>query len=213
VPDAMTRAMSDIVIQKKIITCDVCSQPYEVSDGMTTSYVCERCGKVHRLHPKSAHRTLAFSLTALIFYFPANLFPFMTMELYGNRTSSTIWGGVVSLTKAGSVFLAIIVFLASILIPLIKLIVLFYLSATARSAHHQRFKTKLYHIIEAIGRWSMLDIFLLAVLVAVVKLSHWTTVEPEIGSVLFASVVIFTLLASANFDPKLIWEDLDEKHD
>lgn len=137
----------------------------------------------------------------------------MTMELYGNQTSSTIWEGVLSLKDSGSPFLALIVFLASMLLPFIKLIVLFYLSLTAHTSHNPKFKTWLYHFIEAIGRWSMLDIFLLAVLVALIKLGHWTYVEAEIGAGLYALVVIFTLLASANFDPKLIWEGFDDEKD
>ena len=135
----------------------------------------------------------------------------MTMELYGSRTSSTIWEGVVSLYDSGSPFLAVLVFLASMLVPFLKLVVLFYLSLTAHTSHHPRFKTWLYHFIETIGRWSMLDIFLLAVLVALIKLGHWTYVEAEIGAGLYALVVIFTLLASANFDPKLIWEGLNDE--
>lgn len=149
---------------------------------------------------------MVFSLTALIFYLPANLFPFMTIELYGNRHSSTIWEGILSLMDAGSWAIAAIVFLASMFIPLLKLIILFYLSLTARNGKNQHFKTSLYRFIEAIGRWSMLDIFLLAVLVAIMKLGPWTTVEPEIGSLMFALVVVFTMLASANFDPQLFWE-------
>ena len=197
--------------EQPILTCDVCDNPIPSVKDATLTLECEKCGKHHHVRPKSSTMTLICSLTALIFFLPANIFPFMTMELYGNRNSSTIWQGVVSLADSGSWFLAVIVFLASILIPLVKLAVLFYLSLTAKNNHRQRLKTRLYHIVEAIGRWSMLDIFLLAVLVAMVKLGHWTTVEPEIGAGLFALVVIFTLIASANFDPKLIWEDIDEK--
>lgn len=135
----------------------------------------------------------------------------MSIELYGSRNTSTIWEGIVSLTKNGSVAIAIIVFLASLLIPFLKLAILFYLALTANTKKHPLFKTRLYHFIEAIGRWSMLDIFLLAVLVAIFKLGPWTTVEPKIGSLLFALVVIFTMLASATFDPTLLWEN--EEHE
>lgn len=157
--------------------------------------------------PHSTAWTLSFSLTALIFYLPANLFPFMSIELYGNTNTSTIWSGIVTLTQSGSWAIAVIVFLASILIPFIKLVILFYLSLTAQNQHHRRLKARLYRFIEAIGRWSMLDIFLLAILVAILKLGPWTNVEPEMGSLLFALVVIFTMLASAKFDPQLIWEE------
>jgi paraquat-inducible protein A len=203
--------MESTTAPTEILKCDVCAHSITSLGDTRVIIACERCGKHHRIKPKSARMTLVFSITALIFYVPANVFPFMTMELYGNITSSTIWQGVVSLKQSGSWFLALIVFLASIVIPLIKLVVLFYLSLTANNTYNQRFKTKLYYIIEAIGRWSMLDIFLLAILVAIVKLGHWTSVKPDLGATLFALVVIFTLFASANFDPKLIWEDINEE--
>lgn len=153
---------------------------------------------------KSLASTLAFSLTALIFYIPANFFPFMTIELYGHRNSATIWGGTVSLVNGGAWAIAAVVFLASIVIPLLKLLALFYLSFTSHNGKHPEFKIWLHKVVEVIGRWSMLDIFLLAVLVAIMKLGAWTRVEPELGSLMFLLVVVFTMLASAQFDPKLI---------
>lgn len=155
----------------------------------------------------TAKKTMAFALTALIFYLPANIFPFMTIELYGQRNSATIWGGVKTLAESGSWPVAIIVFLASIFIPLVKLVILFYLSATYKNGKRMRFKLNLHRFVEAIGRWSMLDIFLLAVLVSIMKLSHWTTVEPEPGALMFAMVVVFTMLASSYYDPELILEE------
>lgn len=131
----------------------------------------------------------------------------MTMEIYGTRTSSTIWSTVVSLSESGSWFISMIIFLASLVIPFLKLVILFYLSMTANNQKNIYLKTQLHRAIERIGRWSMLDIFLLAVLVAVMKLGPWTSVQPEIGSVFFALVVIFTMLASAGFDPKIFQND------
>lgn len=151
--------------------------------------------------------SLAFSLTALIFYVPANMLPFMTIELYGNRQSSTIWQGIVTLVDSGSITVAVVVFLASILIPLLKLLILFYLAASTGHNNNRVFKLKLLSFVETIGRWSMLDIFLLAVLVSMMKLGRWTTVQPEAGSALFTLVVIFTMLASASFDPRTLQED------
>jgi paraquat-inducible protein A len=141
-------------------------------------------------------RTLSFSLTALIFYVPANMFPFLTMEIYGNRNSATIWDGVEALMHSGSWTVAIIVFLASILIPFLKLAILFYLAVTVTTEKNNSFKMQLHTIVDNIGRWSMLDIFLLAIMVSVMKLGTWTSVEPEVGSLFFALVVIFTMLAS-----------------
>ncbi len=188
--------------------CRICSNTILLPENSDEPVVCERCGETaHHHKPKSVNATIAYSLTALIFFIPANLFPFMTVELYGNRNSSNIWQGVVSLIEDGSWPIGLVVFLASLVIPALKLIALFYLSFTARSYTSSRFKTKLYHVIEAVGRWSMLDIFLLAVLVAIMKLGHFTSVEPEIGSLFFALVVIFTMLASASFDPQLLWKE------
>lgn len=163
--------------------------------------------------PKSATATLAFSLTALIFFVPSNLYPFMTIELYGNRNSSTIWGGIMSLVDDGAWPIALIVFLASLVIPVLKLLILFYLALTATNKSNPKLKNQLYNIVEAIGRWSMLDIFLLAVLVSIVKLGRWTTVEPGPGSYLFALVVIFTMLASASFDPQLLWKETNAENE
>lgn len=135
----------------------------------------------------------------------------MTVELYGNMTRATVWGGIVSLAESGSYPIAIVVFIASILVPIVKLAILFFLTFSAGTPYHRRFKMSLYSFVESIGRWSMLDIFLLAVLVAVMKLGHFADVRPEPGAVMFLLVVIFTMLSSAYFDPRLIWED--PKHD
>jgi paraquat-inducible protein A len=175
---------------------------------------CARCGHTDKRHARhSARLTFFFSLTALIFYFPANIFPFMTIEMYGRRNSSTIWSGIVSLMEQRSYFVGVVVFLASMLIPVMKLLILFYLSLAGENGRHARFKMRLYQFVEAIGRWSMLDIFLLAILVGLVKLGHWTTVTPEKGSGLFLLVVIFTMMASAFFDPRILWEKQNEKTD
>ena len=156
--------------------------------------------------------TLSLSLTALILYIPANIYPFMTIEMYGIRNTSTVWSGIVSLADSGSWAIAIIIFLASILIPLLKLLILFYLSFSAQNGQHAKFKLQLYKFVEAIGRWSMLDIFLLAVLVAILKLGPMAHVEPGLGSFMFLLVVIFTMFASAVFDPQVLGEKLDDKN-
>ena len=163
-------------------------------------------------NPASSTLTLSLSLTALIFYVPANIYPFMTIEMYGIRNTSTVWSGIVELADSGSWAIAIIIFLASILIPLLKLLILFYLSFSGHNGQHTKFKLQLYNIVEAIGRWSMLDIFLLAVLVAILKLGPMAHVEPGLGSFMFLLVVIFTMFASAVFDPKILGEKSDDKN-
>lgn len=192
----------------------MCSNSIPVLNKEVSSVACERCGhENHLIVSKSARLTIAFSLTALIFYVPANIFPFMTIEMYGRRNSSTIWQGVVSLVEGGSLLIAFVIFVASILVPALKLLILFYLSMVAKKGQHARFNTKLYHFVEVIGRWSMLDIFLLAVLVAILKLGKWTSVQAELGSLMFLFVVIFTMLASAYFDPQILWSEKDETTD
>lgn len=187
--------------------CPCCAFPMAVPKNCSHALDCERCGHVTNVFkPKSIQATLIFSLTSLILFIPALYFPFMTFEFYGNRNSSTIWGGVKTLINDGSWAIGLIVLFASIVIPLLKLVILFYLALTSQNSYNAKFKTRLYHIIEALGRWSMLDIFLLAVLVAIMKIGM-TRVEPEVGSLLFALVVIFTMIASASFNPQLLWKE------
>lgn len=202
--------MSDIILH-----CPICANNIslnKISLGPNDSKIsCDQCRyQPVRLKYKSISRTLAFTLTALIFFIPANTLPFMTIELYGSRNSATIWSGVVTLTESGSWFIAAVVFLASIVVPIIKLLSLFILCLPSSKQKYSLAKTQLYLALELIGRWSMLDIFLLAVLVAIMKLGPWSRVEPEAGSWMFALVVIFTLLASASFDPRLLWKDKNE---
>lgn len=128
------------------------------------------------------------------------------MDYYGAYSESTVWDGCVRLFQDGMWFVAIIVFLASIVIPLFKLLGLFVLVTTAKSARWQRERTQLYRFIDVIGPWAMLDVFLLAVLVAIVKLEQLATILPGPGLIAFTSVVLLTILASMSFDPRLIWD-------
>jgi paraquat-inducible protein A len=125
----------------------------------------------------------------------------------GAYSESTVWDGVVSLARSNQWFVAVIVFLASIAIPLVKLVSLFYLVASAqlRSRALPRLRTRLWRFVDVIGPWAMLDVFLLAVLVALVKLRTLATVLPGPGLTAFCAVVVLTILASATFDPRLIW--------
>jgi paraquat-inducible protein A len=129
--------------------------------------------------------------------------------MYGAESENTVWEGVKLLWKDGDIIVAVIVFMASILIPLLKLLGLFILVIAARHREKLRSRKQLtwiYLLIESIGRWAMLDVFILAVLVSVVKLHKLATVVPGKGLLAFTCVVVCTLLASASFDPQLIWE-------
>jgi paraquat-inducible protein A len=189
--------------------CDLAVAVEDLHPGMRA--VCPRCGsRVAQRKADSLHRTAALSLAALVLYVPANIYPILRMDYYGVHSESTIWDGCVRLFQDGMWFVAVIVFLASIVIPLFKLIGLFLLVTTAKSNRWQRQRTRLYQFIDVIGPWAMLDVFLLAVLVAIVKLEQMATVLPGPGLLAFTSVVVLTILASMSFDPRLIWDNPDQ---
>ncbi len=189
-------------------TCGLLQRMEELRPG--TAAACCRCGSLLAERKiDSLRRTAAFSLAALILYIPANVYPILRMDYYGVYSESTVWDGCVTLFRNGQWIVAVIVFCASILVPLFKLLGLFYLVATTRagSVRRQRERTWIYRIIEVIGPWAMLDVFLLAALVALVKLEQLATVLPGPGLLAFASVVVLTILASASFDPASIWDE------
>ncbi len=171
---------------------------------------CFRCGAFLGVRRTSAslHVTAALSLAALVLYVPANVYPIMKMYLHGAYSESTVWDGIKILMDHHEWAVAIIVFMASMVIPLVKLAGLFSLVVTSRMGWGRRLRgrTHLYKFIDAIGPWAMLDVFLLAVLVALVKLQGWAEILPGTGLLAFTAMVVLTMLASAAFDPKLIWQ-------
>ena len=175
-----------------------------------TVAACCRCGsRIARRTSGSLHLTAAYSLAALLLYVPANLFPILRLEMYGASSESTVWDGSRRLFRDGDYVIAVIVFLASIVIPLLKLMGLFYL-VVATKFHFSRGKrrrTRIFRVIEGVGRWAMLDVFVVAVLVSLVKLQRLATILPGKGLLAFGGVVVFTLLASASFDSQLIWAE------
>ena len=150
---------------------------------------------------RSLEVTAALSLGALILYVPANLYPILRMHLHGVYSESTVWDGVTSLARHEQWLVAMIVFLASVAIPLAKLLGLFFLVASARflPARWRHERRRIFGIIDTIGPWAMLDVFLLAVLVALVKLGDFATVLPGPGLLAFACMVVLTMFASASF--------------
>lgn len=143
---------------------------------------------------------IPLALTALFLFIPAMFLPFMTIEINGIKNTSTIYQSVVSLSKQGSWFIAIIVLVASILIPIGKLVALLILEITKKSSLSATLRSKLLSFVEVVGKWSMLDVFLLAMMVTVLKLKPWMNVTVEPGALFFAMVVIFTMLASQCFE-------------
>ena len=172
---------------------------------------CVRCNETLRQHaPRGVQRTIALSLAALVLYIPSNTLPILSISQMGHRSESTIWSGVVELWKTGTPGIAVLVFLCSILIPLFKILGLLYL-CTSYQIHSPRKYSSILRFISVIGRWSMLDVFLVAIFVAIVKLGTFASIQTELGIVAFSGVVVLTMLASTNFEPQLLWLQQDVK--
>ncbi len=177
-----------------------------------TNY-CPRCGNelAFRRH-EAMERTWALIIAAAICYVPANLLPVMTSITAMGAQADTIIGGVILLYRTGSWHLALIVLIASVIIPLTKLFALAYLLITVQrcSAKSNRERAQLYRLVEFIGRWSMLDVFVIAFVVALVQLKPLMAAQPRYGILFFAAVVILTIFASQSFDPRLIWDSANK---
>jgi paraquat-inducible protein A len=191
-----------------VIACETCGLVQQFENvPLRHRAQCARCDSVLQTHrPNSRARTQALTLAALCLYVPANVYPIIVMEYMGRHTENTVWGGVKALYQAHMWYIAVIVFAASILIPLLKLMGLLFLVAN-RSRRWQKPRTYVYKIICRIGPWAMLDVFLLSVLVALIRFGRFATVIPGPGIIAFASVVILTIFASSSFDPRLIWQE------
>jgi paraquat-inducible protein A len=159
-------------------------------------------------HRHSIQYTWALVIAAAILYIPANALPVLTTTTLGSSESDTILSGVVYLYQTGSWPLALIVLVASVMIPLGKLVALGYLLVSVQrgSAKNAHDRTRLYRLVDLIGRWSMLDVFVDAFLVALVQLEPLMSVAPGPGVVFFMAVVVLTMLAAHSFDPRLIWQ-------
>jgi paraquat-inducible protein A len=170
---------------------------------------CPRCGRrLRQRKPQSIARTWAMLVAATVLYIPANIYPILTVIRFGQGEPSTIMGGVIELIQLSMLPLAALVFLASILVPLVKLLGLTVMLLTTHegSAWRLRERTKLFRAIEVIGRWSMIDVFMLTTLTALVRMGYIATVLPDVGAVCFAAVVVLTMIATAVFDPRLMWD-------
>jgi len=176
---------------------------------------CRRCGAaLHLRKPDSVARTWAFLIAAYILYVPANVLPMMrTGSLFGAQ-SDTIMSGVVYLWHSGSWHIALVVFIASIVVPLAKMFSLSYLLISVQLGWTQRSleRTKLYRILEFVGPWSMLDVFVVMILVALVQLKGLASIQPGLAVAAFGAVVVLTMFAAMAFDPRLLW-DRKEVHD
>ena len=201
-------AAPDLTREESMMGCNSCGHviahaDYEHGAG------CPRCeAPLHHRKPNSIARAWALLITAAIFYVPANVYPIMTLISFGRGYPDTIASGVVRLIEADHWPIAILVFFASIFVPIIKIAIIAFLliSVQMGSAWRPRERTLTYRLTEFIGRWSMIDIFMVSILVALVKLDAVATVEAGPGAVAFAAVVILTMLSAMSFDPRLIWD-------
>lgn len=188
-------------------TCGLLSRPSAVEHHP----VCARCGAgLHERKPDSISRAWAFLIAAGVLYIPANVLPVMeTGSMFGAQ-SDTIMSGVVYLWTSGSWPLAAIIFIASIMVPGSKLVALTILlvSAQRRSTWRPLDRTKLYRVVEFVGRWSMVDIYVAAILTALVQFKALATIKAGPGAIAFGAVVVLTMFAAESFDPRLIWDPL-----
>jgi len=190
-----------------ICACDTCGSHCRLRTRRVGA--CPTCGAtVYARKPRSLVRAAALLIAAVILYLPANLLPIMHTATAGSAEDDTIMSGVVALWSGGSWPLAVLVFCASIVVPTLKLVALALLIVTTHRRAHWRLRerTELYRLIEWIGRWSMLDVYVLALLVALVQLDAVATIEPGPGAGAFAAVVVLTVLSARAFDPRLMWD-------
>jgi paraquat-inducible protein A len=186
-------------------TCHLLSRPASLEEPG----FCRRCGERLEVRRRaSVERTWALTCAATICYIPANMLPVLNTSTPQGSEADTILGGVFFLYTSGSWPLALIVLIASVIIPLGKLASLAYLLLSVRhgSAQSNRERTRLYRMVVFIGRWSMLDVFVDTFTVALVQLQPLMSVAPGLGVLFFAAVVVLTMLAAESFDPRLIWD-------
>jgi paraquat-inducible protein A len=203
---------SDDITKYKILNCHTCG----FLSRQTREYQnCVRCNSplYHRKH-NSIEATWALLTTAFLLMIPANIYPVMTVIRFGRGEPSTILSGVLHLIESGMWGLAMVVFIASIVVPVMKLIILFFLliSVHSKSIWRPRDRTLLYRATEVVGAWSMVDIYLVGLLSSLVSLDAISTIRPGIGAIFFAGVVVVTMFAAHSFDPRLIWDSVKEKN-
>ncbi len=191
--------------QHGLIGCDCCRLVVYARERSR----CPRChSRLRRRKPQSLARCWALAGAAVCLYLPANIYPILTLIRFGRGEPSTIMGGVTELVVAHMWPLALLVLMASIIVPLFKLVALFTMLVMTGegSVTRLRERTRLYRFVDSIGRWSMIDVFMLTILVALVRLGFVATVLPGIGAIAFACVVVLTMFAAASFDPRLMWD-------
>ena len=196
-----------------LLSCHSCNLLSKMSGSHGHAHaLCPRCGApLHQRKTNSLTRTWALVIAAFIFYIPANVLPITVVTSLGKTQADTIISGVIYFVQTGMWPIALVIFVASVAVPLIKLFVLSYLliSVQRKSRWRPEDRTRLYRIAEAVGRWSMVDIFVVTILVALVKLGGLATIDAGPAASYFAAVVVTTIFAAMSFDPRLIWDVME----
>jgi len=194
----------------KLVTCLMCGMVCRMgNEDARQGYRCPRClTMLHRRKESSISRTWALVIAAIILYIPANVVPIMTATQFGRTQSDTILTGVAYLVDTGQWPLALLIFFASIVVPILKILILIFLLVSVQLGVRWRplERTKLYRLTERVGRWSMVDIYVVTILVALVQLGALANIEAEAGAIYFGAVVVLTMIAANTFDPRLIWD-------
>ena len=193
-----------------LIACRDCRLLCKTPDkGKPDQWSCPRCGAtLHPRKPGSLSRTWALIIAAAVLYIPANVLTITVSSKLGTTQSDTILSGVIYFFKTGSWHIALIIFIASILVPIVKLVVLTFLLASIhlRSAWRPVGRTRAFRLLELIGRWSMVDIFVVTIAVSLVRLGFLASIQAGPAAIFFGAVVVLTMLATLSFDPRLIWD-------
>jgi len=195
--------------QGELIGCDSCGLPNHAAEGEP----CRRChAPLRRRKKNSVSRAWALVLAAALLYIPANIYPFMVVTSLAKTQGYTIMHGIVELAQARLWPLALLVFFASITIPLMKLLIMVYvlLMTQFRRTGFLPGRARAYRLIDFIGRWSMIDVFMVSILAALVRFGQFVNIQADLGAMCFAAVVVLTIFAVNAFDPRLMWDVLDE---
>ena len=191
-----------------LLSCPACRLVSRPANGAAEG-TCPRCGaRVHVRKPDSIGRTWAFLIAAYVFYIPANVLPIMNTDSMFNAQRDTIMSGIIYLWTSGAWATASLVFFASIVEPLLKLAILTLLvvSVQRRAAWRPHQRAQLYRLVNLVGRWSMLDIFVVTILAALVQIQSVAAIYAGPGAFAFGAVVVLTMFAALSFDPRLIWD-------
>ena len=196
-----------------LFTCEECGLQCRTHETTRSTQRCPHCHARIERRPGSTHQTAALLVAAAILYVPANLLPIFEVQLLGRTSNDTILEGVVELIASGMWMIGAVVFVASIVVPLLKILGMgtLLLASRFKPASTRLGRTRLFRVIEAIGPWSMIDIFVVSLMVSLVRFGTLATFAPGPGAVCFACVVILTMLAARSFDPRTIWDPVEEK--